>query len=112
MALKEFDFLQSHDDDYATLTREPPRSTAPTTTKAIVSQTTSTNADRNNKNLMRPVLTMPPVLLMGAPQMASPIVEMPPSPAPSQMPMVEYPTEDDNMEDEYVDDAIFDIEVG
>lgn len=43
----------------------------------------------------RPVLTMPPVVLMGGDQgqdTSSPIVEMPPSPAP----LVEYPDDDEN----------------
>jgi hypothetical protein len=61
-------------------------------------------------DLLRPVLSMPPVILMdgcssfspdNSPRLnihsvpASPIVEMPPSPAPSQHPMVEFPAEDD-----------------
>lgn len=61
-------------------------------------------------DLFRPVLSMPPVILMdnsiivsnygggghsprSMPQ--SPIVEMPPSPAPSQMHDVEFPSEED-----------------
>lgn len=59
-------------------------------------------------DLLRPVLSMPPVILMdggssanSSPRLnvrsipASPIVEMPPSPAPSQQPLVEFPCEDD-----------------
>lgn len=46
----------------------------------------------------RPILTMPPVILMGGPQSVppSPIVELPPSPAPNSMPIVEYPTDDEH----------------
>ncbi|XP_050325851.1 serine/threonine-protein kinase N isoform X6 [Bactrocera neohumeralis] len=47
----------------------------------------------------RPVLAMPPVILMGgelgAGNMTSPIIEMPPSPAPSALPIVEYPDDDE-----------------
>lgn len=59
-------------------------------------------------DLLRPVLSMPPVILMDGGSSAnssprlnihsvppSPIVEMPPSPAPSHQPVVEYPCEDD-----------------
>lgn len=61
-------------------------------------------------DLLRPVLSMPPVILMDGGSFTysshhsrlnihsippSPIVEMPPSPAPSQHQMVEYPGEDD-----------------
>ena len=73
-------------------------------------------------DLLRPVLSMPPVILMGDGRMGSfsssshnrllmnsvppsPIVEMPPSPAPSQMPVVEFPIEEDVYEyddNEYV----------
>ncbi|KAG5679043.1 hypothetical protein PVAND_008643 [Polypedilum vanderplanki] len=68
-------------------------------------------------DLLRPVLSMPPVVLMGmnaehsvnssgnsSPRLnihsipPSPIVEMPPSPAPYQLPLVEFPTEDDAYE--------------
>jgi hypothetical protein len=62
-------------------------------------------------DLLRPVLLMPPVVLIdggnsqnssphvrinSVPQ--SPIVDFPPSPAPSQHPMVEFPAEDDVFE--------------
>lgn len=47
----------------------------------------------------RPVLAMPPVILMGGElgvgDMTSPIIEMPPSPAPSGLPIVEYPDDDE-----------------
>ena len=57
-------------------------------------------------DLLRPVLSMPPVILMdsGSPQSSprlnihsvppSPIVDFPPSPAPSQQPVVEFPDEE------------------
>lgn len=58
-------------------------------------------------DLLRPVLSMPPVILMdggsfpNSPRLnfnsipASPIVDFPPSPAPSQHPVVEFPAEED-----------------
>jgi hypothetical protein len=66
-------------------------------------------------DLLRPVLSLPPVVLMdnsvivsntggsghNSPRLnihsipPSPIVEMPPSPAPSQLPVVEFPYEED-----------------
>lgn len=58
-------------------------------------------------DLLRPVLSMPPVILMDGRSFSnsssrflhsvppSPIVEMPPSPAPSQRPVVEFPADDD-----------------
>lgn len=58
-------------------------------------------------DLLRPVLSMPPVILMDGGSSAnnspmlnihsippSPIVEMPPSPAPMHHPVVEFPCED------------------
>lgn len=58
-------------------------------------------------DLLRPVLSMPPVILMDGGSLSnsssrlnihsippSPIVEMPPSPAPSHQLVVEYPGED------------------
>lgn len=96
MALKEFDFL---DDDTVGGAEPSTVATAP--------------PNANSSNLMRPVITMPRVLIMGGGPTPSPIVEMPPSPAPNQMPVVEYPEDvDEHANDEYVDDANFDIEVG
>jgi hypothetical protein len=47
--------------------------------------------------LLRPVLTMPPVVLRynEPTDPTSPIVEMPPSPAPFNHPIVEFPTDDE-----------------
>ncbi|XP_067631274.1 serine/threonine-protein kinase N isoform X2 [Eurosta solidaginis] len=61
----------------------------------------------------RPVLAMPPVILMGGElgaqsDMTSPIIEMPPSPAPSGMPIVEYPDDDDG----YAQNASYSTGVG
>lgn len=46
----------------------------------------------------RPLLSMPPVILMGpggnGSIPVSPIIEMPPSPAPSEMMFVEFPEDD------------------
>ncbi|XP_037948954.1 serine/threonine-protein kinase N isoform X7 [Teleopsis dalmanni] len=53
----------------------------------------------------RPVLAMPPVILMGTDTRihndlsSSPIIEMPPSPLPNSMPIVEYPDDDDLIQD-------------
>lgn len=53
-----------------------------------------------SREMHRPLLSMPPIVLMGAPGTGgmnavtpSPIVEMPPSPAPNQMMIVEFPCE-------------------
>lgn len=58
-------------------------------------------------DLLRPVLSMPPVILMDGASVEyshhlninsvppSPIIDFPPSPAPSQQPVVEFPAEDD-----------------
>lgn len=54
-----------------------------------------------SKELHRPLLSMPPIVLMGAPGVGgdlsvvtpSPIVEMPPSPAPNHMLILEFPYE-------------------
>lgn len=47
--------------------------------------------------LHRPLLSMPPIVLMGAPSSGlvtpSPIVEMPPSPAPNHVRILEFPSE-------------------
>ncbi|XP_055707637.1 serine/threonine-protein kinase N isoform X4 [Phlebotomus papatasi] len=53
-----------------------------------------------SRELFRPVLAMPPVVLMGGTHFGvpvvtpSPIVEMPPSPAPSQLQIVDFPDDD------------------
>jgi hypothetical protein len=71
-------------------------------------------------DLLRPVLSMPPVILMDggscptSPRLninsipASPIVDFPPSPAPSQQPVVDFP-EDEVFE--YDDEDCFFVEV-
>lgn len=50
-----------------------------------------------SREMHRPVLSMPPIVLMGAPDpntvTPSPIVEMPPSPAPNQMLIVDFACE-------------------
>lgn len=61
-------------------------------------------------DLLRPVLSMPPVVLVdggcsanSSPRLnihsipPSPIVEMPPSPAPTHHQLVDYPVEEDNV---------------
>jgi hypothetical protein len=74
-------------------------------------------------DLLSPVLSMPPVVLMGGGQPGmrsslycgqipqSPIVEMPPSPAPNQMPMVEFPEDDDVLVEEYDEINIVEVRV-
>lgn len=50
-----------------------------------------------SRELHRPLLSMPPIVLMGAPSgdvvTPSPIVEEPPSPAPNQMLIIDFPCE-------------------
>ncbi|XP_063702479.1 serine/threonine-protein kinase N isoform X2 [Culicoides brevitarsis] len=64
-------------------------------------------------DLLRPILTMPPVLLMGGSGIVppSPIVEMPPTPDANQMPVVEYPEEEDDEPQEFVVRDQIDIEI-
>lgn len=129
MALKEFDFLQSHDDTVEIEDLPQEFYPAPPAQFANDQMTERNNVSANvvppppnafntqksfAPDLLRPVLTMPPVVLMGGPIMAgpvtpSPIIEEPPSPAPNQMPMVEYP--DDEYYAENVDDDYLDINV-
>lgn len=77
IALREFDFLHHAEDRESSSTQ--------------ISLST---------DLLRPVLSMPPVVLQyqqfGFHQTVptSPIIEMPPSPAPYHLPMVEFPDED------------------
>lgn len=145
MALKEFDFLHSHDDTIEeSLSQEyypaPPAQFANDhivgvddeyhrAAIATAAGRPYNNSNLNNNNgtniinaqrppqqhqksfapdLLRPVLTMPPVVLMGGgtPVTPSPIVEEPPSPAPSQLPMIEYPEEEyyaETVDDDYLD---------
>lgn len=73
-------------------------------------------------DLLRPVLSMPPVILMDGGSLAnssprlnihsvppSPIVEMPPSPAPSQRTGVEYPGEEDIYEYGEDDECVVEV---
>lgn len=126
IALKEFDFLQSHDDTVEI--EDSPQEFYPAppaqfaNDRSLDSDGHMTNRNNGSANvqpsnafntqksfapdLLRPVLTMPPVVLMGAPVTPSPIIEEPPSPAPNQMPMVEYPEEEyygENVDDDYLD---------
>lgn len=126
LALKEFDFLQSHDDTVEESSHEfypaPPaqfandRVVEPDDRLGRSNGNNLANNAFNNSHkpyapdLLRPVLTMPPVVLMGGPTAApvtsSPIVEEPPSPAPNQMPMVEYPEDEyygENVDDDYLE---------
>lgn len=60
------------------------------------------NSTYMSRELHRPLLSMPPIVLMGGPVgggmviTPSPIVEMPPSPAPNQMMIIDFPC--DSME--------------
>lgn len=69
------------------------------------------NYKEDETGLMRPILTMPPVLLMGN-SMYSPIVELPQTPDLCQMPVIEYP-EDDVAEEESIisEDSYIEVEV-
>ncbi|XP_055836717.1 serine/threonine-protein kinase N isoform X3 [Episyrphus balteatus] len=60
----------------------------------------------------RPVLMMPPVILMGGTGGGgggsgdgSPIIEMPPSPVPNSLPIVEYPDDDDDCSSRVINDS-------
>lgn len=106
--LSEFDFL--HDLDHPQLQQpayqQPRPAPAPTpSTPPILQQRPQIvfSADVYH----RPVMSMPPVILMGGPvcdggnsnymhssMPSSPIVEMPPSPAPSSMMYVDFPADE------------------
>jgi hypothetical protein len=111
--LSEFDFL--HQEDEYRGEYEPP-------TADTVELNATNNKDSAKQmqiiipqvslpiDLLHPVLSMPPVILMGGTVnrdsyfnynsfTASPIIEMPPSPAPNQMPMIEFPDDDDDDDD-------------
>ncbi|XP_059612908.1 serine/threonine-protein kinase N isoform X5 [Phlebotomus argentipes] len=65
-----------------------------------VAEETTSSSSALARELFRPVLAMPPVVLMGGGgthfgvPTPSPIVEMPPSPAPSQLQIVDFPDDD------------------
>lgn len=114
MALQEFDFLQNHEDDeisgdHHLLIQPPPlqfQDPVPPVQRSSQQQRPSHKEDA--PDLLRPILTMPPVLLMGGGGGGSggiippsPIVEMPPTPD-AQMPMVEYPEEDEDEVQEFI----------
>lgn len=99
-ALEEFAFLHYDDEslidgDFQLKAGDGGRSQPP------LPQGNGTQSNRDSiyglsRDLHRPVLSMPPIILMGAPGgvvTPSPIVEMPPSPAANQMLIVEFPCE-------------------
>lgn len=136
-ALDEFDFLfQMDQPNNKTNKRHSPRMELPpppppTANPPAPSSSRSTSSLPQERPYVtqspevyhRPVLSMPPVILMGgggtggAPGFASlfgshsvppsPIIEMPPSPAPSHMMVVEFPDDDDDFNGEDLpDDAM------
>lgn len=123
MALQEFDFLQHHEDDENSgsgvksdehfLIQPPPlqfQDPIPLSSQRFSSPNSSHKDDA--PDLLRPILTMPPVLLMGGGIIPpSPIVEMPPTPDANQMPVVEYPEDDDEPAQEFIVQDQIDIEV-
>ncbi|KAG4077410.1 hypothetical protein HA402_002837 [Bradysia odoriphaga] len=94
-ALREFDFLH-HVDRTSSPTASNRGSTTPTT-EPMHQQRPHIRISPDTYH--RPLLSMPPVILMGpsgnnGSMPVSPIVEMPPSPAPSEMMFVEFPEDD------------------
>lgn len=108
MALQEFDFLQNHEDEDEQHLSPP--------LQFQDHMPTGQSHKEDAPDLLRPILTMPPVLLMGGygPNSGiippSPLVEMPPTPDANQMPTVEYPEDDEPPQEFVVQDQI-DIEV-
>lgn len=122
-ALEEFDFL--HEDkllvNCGTATAPVHNNfAAPSATATTTNSSINTNNHHNNQSsvvtqdeipvtaaslmareLHRPLLSLPPIVLMGGNPYGfnmvtpSPIIEMPPSPAPNQMLIVEFPDDDD-----------------
>lgn len=98
-ALREFDFLH-HVDRSSSFVPTPPVSNRNSSTPATEPMHQQRPHIRISPDTYhRPLLSMPPVILMGpggtGPSMpVSPIVEMPPSPAPSEMMFVEFPEDD------------------
>lgn len=120
MALQEFDFLQNHEDgensgeahpdEEHLLIQPPPLQFQDPVSPLPPSQRYHHKEDA--PDLLRPILTMPPVLLMGGGIVPpSPIVELPPTPDANQMPVVEYPEEDDEPAQEFIVQDQIDIEV-
>ncbi|XP_037912971.1 serine/threonine-protein kinase N isoform X3 [Hermetia illucens] len=83
--------ISQHDEQPTMYEAQPP-----TVTPNVVSG----NANENIYH--RPLLSMPPVVLMGGTGSVppSPIIEMPPSPAPSHIQIVMYPDDDESSCDE------------
>lgn len=129
-ALDEFDFLYKIDQPKSkTQNRQSPIPPASPTSAANLPTSTSRSTSslpqerpyvtQSSEVCHRPVLSMPPVILMGgggdsgvegSPGFASlfgsksvppsPIIEMPPSPAPSHMMVVEFPDDDEDQPDD------------
>ncbi|GAB0091712.1 serine/threonine-protein kinase N [Sergentomyia squamirostris] len=99
-ALQEFDFLQHVDQPQQQLPSVDlqQRPEMPQTLPPIQHVPESNSPSALSRELFRPVLAMPPVILMGGSHFGiptpSPIVEMPPSPAPSQLQLVDFPDDD------------------
>jgi hypothetical protein len=129
--LSEFDFLHHEDDQHH---QQQHQQQQPIHDDTI--ELTANNANAKDTrmqiiipqvslpiDLLSPVLSMPPVVLMGGGQPGmrsslycgqmpqSPIIEMPPSPAPNQMPMVEFPEDDDVLVEEYDEINIVEVRV-
>lgn len=75
-------------------------------------------------DLLRPVLSMPPVILMDGGSLSnsssrlnvhsvppSPIVEMPPSPAPSHQMLLEFPRNDDDVYEYDTDGFVVEVRI-
>lgn len=98
-ALREFDFLHHVDRSSSFVPTTPVSNRGPTTeptTEPMHQQRPHIRISPDTYH--RPLLSMPPVILMGpggnGSMPVSPIVEMPPSPAPSEMMFVEFPEDD------------------
>lgn len=101
-ALREFDFLHHVDrsSSFVPTTPVPNRGSTTPTSEPMHQQRPHIRISPDTYH--RPLLSMPPVILMGPSGNGcipvSPIVEMPPSPAPSEMMFVEFPDDDDCVE--------------
>lgn len=95
-ALREFDFLQHIDRTLPStpLSNRIPTTTTPATAEPMPQQRPHIRISPDTYH--RALFSMPPVILMGpggnnGSMPVSPIVEMPPSPAPSDKMFIEYP---------------------